>query len=228
MSLFLDEDSRDIISSKTSDIMPVNELTDHGYIGYYQTNILCEQELSKLYEFFNDHTSNSRKLIKRLKFDDEASANMLWSRLITKFNKRFIHKNNKQYTAVRIMPSMEIIQWPENIYFKHTFNSLTKDKYLDGMYGTFIIPLIKTGCSTIFNEVGHEGIEIVSCTCADGCQRRGRCQKSCRCKKNCVCGDVTLHINEFINFFYTSELEPIDIIGPTRLNLYVHVEYKNK
>ena len=96
MSLFLDEDSRDIIATAKSDIVPINKLTHHGYIGYYQYNILCEQELSKLFEFFNEHTYSSRKLIKRLKFEDEESANMLWSRLVTKFNKRFIHKNSKK------------------------------------------------------------------------------------------------------------------------------------
>lgn len=228
MSLFLDEDSRDIISNSKTDIIPIDKLTNHGYIGYYHYNILCEQELSKLYEFFNHHTHSSRKSIKRLKFEDADSANLLWSRLVTKFNKKFIHKNNKQYTATRIMPSMEIIQWPENIYFKQTFNTLTKDKYLQTdttMYGTFIIPLIKTGCSTMFNEVGKEGIEIISCACSNSCSHANKCP----CKDICVCDEpVTLHITEFVNFFYTSELSPTDIVGPARLNLYIHIEYKNK
>ena len=228
MSLFLDEDSRDIISSSKTDIIPVNKLTHHGYIGYYHYNILCEQELTKLFEFFNQHTSSSRKSIKRLKFDDAQSADMLWKRLITKFNKRFIHRNNKQYTATRIMPSMEIINWPENIHFRQSFNSITKNKYASNdtqtIYGTFIIPLIKTNCSTMFNEIGKDGIDAVSCICEDGCQH-----SKCPCAKGCVCDEpVTLHINEYVNFFYTSELEPIDIIGPSRLNLYIHIEYKNK
>ena len=229
MSLFLDEDSYEFVQTKESSIVPINKLTNNGYIGYYQYNILCECELSKLFHFFKTQTSNSKKNIKRIRINDLTSANIISSRLMSKFNKKFVHKNNRQYVFKQMSPVMEIIEWPENTFIDKTFNMLTKNKYIENnntLYGTFIIPLVKTGCSTTFGEVGEDGvIEIASCECSLKCLHN---KNKCPCAKGCNCHLVTLHITEGVNFFYTSDLEPIDIIGPPRINLYIHLEYKIK
>lgn len=231
MSLFLDKDSYEIIVNKQNDMIPIQRLTNNGYIGYYQMGILCECELSKLYNFFKVNTQNSRKQIKRLRLNDEISADMLKDRILTKLNKQFIHKNNRQYKFNRIMPTMEIIEWPENTFFSKTFNRLTRDKYLEKgnyIYGTFVIPLIRTCCSTLFSSVGSDNlVDIAVCDCASKCIHVK--SKRCACEKVCKCNEpIPLHISEPANFFYTSDLEPIDIVGPIRINLYVHIEYKVK
>jgi hypothetical protein len=175
-------------------------------------------------------TKNSTKKIKRVKLNDQASANYLNSRIITKFNKEFLYRNDLGYVANRVLPTMEIIKWPANEDIPTTYNELTRNIYLPKnkniIYGTFIIPIIKTSCSTMFIEHGHEGILAIRCDCQDKCIHK---KNECPCLEQCRCGEpVRLNVNEDQNVFYMCELEPIEIIGDERLNLYVHIEYKLK
>lgn len=222
MALFLDPESFAIVNKNKSDKWPEERLLNQAYLGYYQTSILCEDEKSKLYSLFLDATRNSRKKIKRIKLCDAASANNLWDRIITEYNKE-INCGNMRYYAHEIMPTMELVQWPRDSEINSTFNQLTRQAYISSdeniMYGTFIIPLIETPCSTLFKEIHKPGLNVVRCTYLDA-------KKPNPCQNGCICSDpISLKITENKNFFYLSILEPVDIFGEQRLNLYVHVKY---
>jgi hypothetical protein len=114
-----------------------------------------------------------------------------------------------------VLPHIEIIKWEEDV--TETFNSITRNMYISPnsnvMYGTFIIPLMQTKCSTLFRETGKDGITPLKC----------------KCVKDCSCAEpVKVRITENKNCFYLSDLEPIDIFGEPRLNMYVHFEYRSK
>lgn len=228
MVLFLEPEVYDIVSTGDKKILAVNKLMHSSHLSYYQTFILCECEKNKLYEFFLENTKNSKKKIKRLKINDQQSADLLTDRLVTQFNKLF-SLNEFAYRFNRMLPTMEIIRWQADCDFKMTFNSITKNMYLpksnESVYGTFVIPLIKTTCNTLITELGEYGLSNVGCVCDKKCNHGNKCP----CKGSCTCGDpFEATITENVNLFYLSDLEPVDIMGEERLNLYVHLEFVRK
>lgn len=228
MTLFLDDESYQVVSNKYTEPYPESKLLNHAYLMYYLHDILCEEEKSKLYEFFIESTDNSKKKIKRLQMNDQESVDNIQPRLVNRMNKSILHRDQKIYTFNRILPTIEIIQWPNNEIFTETFNSITRNRYIpknkDTVYGTYIIPLTNTSCSTLFREFGLDGINVIKCNCTEKCIH----ETKCLCKPTCCCDEpVRVKLTENKNGFYLSDIEPVDILGMTRINLYVHLEYKS-
>lgn len=224
MALFIQPDAYEIINPNPPKIVPVRRLLNQSYIVYFQNNILHEKEKNKLYSFFIEQTKNSSKAIKRIKFN-YPDIDDLKSRIITQFNTTFVHKNGHKYAFNRILPMIEIINWPADREIDEKFNQLTRGAYItkdeNTIIGTFIIPLIKTKTSTLFVDVNEGSITVVRCECDQKCLH-----DKCPCAKVCKCDEpVKAHVTEDNNLFYMSELEPIEIYGDSRLNLYVHIEY---
>jgi len=228
MRLFLDPESYSIVCPKQQTPIPESKLLNQAYIMLGLKNILCEEEKAKLYEFFNKSTENSKKKIKRVRLYDVESAEIIKPRLVNRLNEKILDNNQKQYVFNRVLPHLEIIQWPANCMIDETFNSITRNMYIppndNVRYGTYIIPLVSTTCSTLFREFGMDGIQVIKCECFEKCSHT-----KCPCKVSCVCGEpVKIRITENNNYFYLSNLEPVEILGETRLNLYVHLEYRLK
>lgn len=230
MSLFLEPDAHEMVMKPQSQLVPIQKLLNNRYICYYHSHILHNCEKDKIFIFFNQMTKKSSKKIKRVKLNDPTSANNLYDRIVTKFNREFLYRNDLAYVANRVLPTMEIIKWPGNEEVDTTYNELTRNTYLPKnkniIYGTFIIPILRTTCSTMLVDCGSDGINVINCDCQQKCTHK---KGECPCWERCICDEpVRLNVNEDQNVFYMSELEPIEIIGEERLNLYVHIEYRLK
>lgn len=227
-SLFLDYNSFTTLLDDTKNLfIPMIHLSRKGYIAYNMTNMVHDIEKNKLYNLFMNETEKSKKKIKRITITDQNSVNIIGERLATHRQFEYAGKNLK---FSKVLPNIEIIEWPENTYLsKYSFNQLTKNKYIPSdtntYIGTFIVPLINTKTSTEFVNVGQDQLDKTSCVCKiNSCRCKDifnidycRCIKGCRCHyfKYCITGNNC--------FFYLSNIEPKEILGEKRLNMYVHI-----
>lgn len=229
MSLFMEKSCYNMSKKKELEFCPEARLLAQSQFVFQLRNILHEEEKAKIYELFFANTKDSRKPIKYIKIKDKKSITNIQHRIVTDVLKKINFRNNKVYNFKEIMPTMEIVEWPENKFLTgKTFNKLTKDIYIPKddteIIGTYIIPIITTTCSTLLTSTGKEELDIIECYCSQKCKHKPK--SSCPCTEECKCKNpCRLHITEDINYFYTSDLEPLEIYGPTRLNLYIHLKF---
>lgn len=230
MVFFLENDDFAKISSKEVNFIPIMRLGRKDYIAIFITHLLTPDEKDKMYKIFCDKTEFSNKTNKKVIIKDQRSANILGDRMMTMLKK--MQYRNKVLSFTQMLPNMEIIEWPGDTFFTGiTYNSITKNKYIpssdDTMIATIIIPILNTDTNTQICRLGKSDIsdpDPSNCVCKN---QNGCCCHTpiCQCLTKCGCHNCSLNITGGFSLFYLSDLEPIDIYGEKKLNLYIHAEY---
>lgn len=228
MTLFLSGDEYQIMSGqKPARMIPILGLVRKGYYSYILQDILLPAEKDKLYRFFNEETSDSKKKIKRMTITSQSDADILIGRCVKQ--QKFMY-NNSVVHFDGMLPTMELIEWPGNTSLAaHTYNSIVKDKYkINGcVVGTYVIPITYSTSPMVVCKTGSTCLEkkdICVCNIGNGC-----CCKTvrCKCKKKCVCDEFEIQLGSRESIFHMPDLEVHEMLHEeTRMNLYVHLKYR--
>lgn len=228
MSLLIKtEDYKTLTEGEHLGIIPILELTRKGFYSYLARKVLLPEEKNKIYEIYCNSVQGSSKKIKKVTINSQDDA----EKLLGRFN---IHKKisygEKILTFDKVIPTMEIIQWPKKTMLFHTsFNTLTKNKYIPGndeyIVGTLQIPILDHDTPTSVYKYGQGDLgDDGNCICSTSCC----CKKECKCKKKCCCNQYDNIISGWKSLFYLSDLETREIYDEDndRIFLYFHVVYR--